>query len=318
MFVTVTRHARRSARAGRVHAQDLREDGVRRADERDPDHDGRRDVRGARSVPRRRSCRKAASCVRSRCRSRVPRQPLRPLYEGRERAKPARQAWRGMRPSGREPASSAETRRRRDASLTVRHRCEAAAEQCVDSALIATARCCRTSRASARVAASARSAAAGTRPNARACRHRSDCRARRCARCATSLRHMHPDDANRRRRRRCRAMRDRRAARSRTSRESGATTATLTPSSRFSRAVSMRRAILGIAQMLEEKRAVAIVRIAGQRAHRGRAVAAVQRVLVEQAERLAGRLHERREKLPRERRLAGAGVTAEKNQMRHA
>ncbi len=45
------RHAARPARAGRVHAQDLREGRLRRADERDPDHDGRRDLRGARSVP---------------------------------------------------------------------------------------------------------------------------------------------------------------------------------------------------------------------------------------------------------------------------
>jgi hypothetical protein len=77
-------------------------------------------------------------------------------------------------------------------------------------------------------------------------------------------------------------------------------------------------AILGIAKMLDEKRAVPIVRIAGQRTDRRRAVGAVERVLVEQAEGLAGRLHERREKLPGERRLAGAGMTAEKNQMLHA
>lgn len=75
--------------------------------------------------------------------------------------------------------------------------------------------------------------------------------------------------------------------------------------------------VLGVPKVLQVERAVAIVRIGGEGAHRGRAVAAVERVLVEQAECFAGRAHQRPDQPLRERGLAGAGMTAEEHQVRH-
>ncbi len=99
--------------------------------------------------------------------------------------------------------------------------------------------CCRTSAGRRAGCRTARSGVAGTRPNARACTHRPDRLARRCAD-ALLLPTSIPTRCEVRRPSRCRAIRGRRAARSRTSRDNGATASTLMPSSRLSRAVSTR------------------------------------------------------------------------------
>ncbi|MNY24448.1 hypothetical protein D3C86_1581640 [compost metagenome] len=75
--------------------------------------------------------------------------------------------------------------------------------------------------------------------------------------------------------------------------------------------------VFGVAQVVQVGRAVAVVRVAGDGSHRRRAVAPIERVLVEQAERLAGGLHQRADQLVGQRGLAGAGVAAEEDQSWH-
>jgi hypothetical protein len=67
----------RPARAGRIHAQDFREGRMRDAHERDPDHDGWRDVRGAGSVPRKEAAAERFHPAGEGLAEGVPREPLR-------------------------------------------------------------------------------------------------------------------------------------------------------------------------------------------------------------------------------------------------
>jgi hypothetical protein len=81
--------------------------------------------------------------------------------------------------------------------------------------------------------------------------------------------------------------------------------------------------VFGVAQVLQVGRAVAVVRVARQHAHHGAAVVAVQRVLVQQAKRLATAaqvrlLHQRGDGAARQCGLAGAGVAAEEDESRHS